>query len=161
MDVRPSADNPQHAAVVLADRRRFLSAFRDDELAVRRGADGAGKLAHVGGLRERVGEELVHVRFAVAIRVAQPPDAVAIECVDLVAADRDGQRLVQPRGETAPACHVAGFVQTAHEPDVAVERDQDSRAVAQELNVPGTHVASPRVLDRQLDVVHDERRLGL
>ena len=51
-------------------------------------ADRARELAHVGGLRERVGKQLVAVRLAVAVRVAEPPDAVAIEDVNLLVADR-------------------------------------------------------------------------
>ena len=76
----------QHAAVVLADRRRFLAALGDDELAARREAQRARELAVVGGLRERVREELVDVGLAVAVGVAQAPDAVAVEDVDLLVA---------------------------------------------------------------------------
>ena len=98
----------QHAAVVLADRRRLLSAFRDDELAAGREPERAGELAHVGGLCERVGEQLVHVGLAVAVRVAQPPDAVAVEDVNLLVANRERHRLVQAGGEAFPADGPAG-----------------------------------------------------
>ena len=62
----------------------------------------ARELAHVGGLREGVREELVDVGLAVAVRVAQAPDAVAIEDVNLLVADRERQRLVQAGREAPP-----------------------------------------------------------
>ncbi len=57
----------------------------------------------VGRLRERVREQLVDVRFAVAVGVAQPPDAVAIEDEDLLVADGEAQRFVEARREPPPA----------------------------------------------------------
>ncbi len=93
----------EHAAVVLADRRRFLSALGDDELAARREPQRARELALVGGLREGVREELVDVGLAVAVGVAQAPDAVAVEDVDLLVADRERHRFVQAGGEALPA----------------------------------------------------------
>ena len=92
----------EHAAVVLADGRRFLTALGDDELAARREAHGAREFAVVGGLREGVREELVDVGLAVAVGVAQAPDAVAVEDVDLLVFDRERQRLVQARRESLP-----------------------------------------------------------
>ena len=87
---------------MLAERGRFLPAFGDDELAAGREPDRARELAHVGGLRERVREQLVHVGFAIAVGVAQPPDAVAIEDVDLLVSDRQRQRLMQTGRESFP-----------------------------------------------------------
>src|SRR5690606_13170362 len=51
----------QDAAIVFAERRVLLAAFRDHELAVRREADLRGELAVVGGLGEGVREEFVDV----------------------------------------------------------------------------------------------------
>jgi hypothetical protein len=87
---------------VLADRRRFLAALGDHELAARGEAHGAREFAIVGGLRKRVREELVDVGLAVAVRVAQAPDAVAVEDVELVVADRERHRFVQAGGEALP-----------------------------------------------------------
>ena len=89
----------EDTAVVLADRRCFLPALGDDELAARRQPQRARELAVVGGLREGVREELVDVGLAVAVRVAQAPDAVAVEDVELVVADRDRHRFVEAGGE--------------------------------------------------------------
>ena len=89
----------EDAAVVLADRRGFLPALGDDELAARRQAQRARELAIVGGLRECVREELVDVGLAVTVGVAQAPDAVAVEDVELLVADRERHRLVQAGGE--------------------------------------------------------------
>ena len=73
---------------MLADRRRFLSTLGDDELSARRQPQRAREFAVVRGLREGVREELVAIGFAVAIRIDEPPDAVAIEDVDLLVANR-------------------------------------------------------------------------
>ena len=136
-------------------RRRLLAALGDDELAAGREPQGAGELAHVGGLREGVGEQLVDVGLAVAVRVAQTPDAVAVEDVDLLVANRERQRLVQAGGEAPPADRPGRFVQAADEPDVAVERHAHAGAVREELDVAEAHVAAPRIVERQRDVVHD------
>jgi hypothetical protein len=97
----------------------------------------------------------VAIRLAVGVGVAQAPDPVAIEGVDLVVADRDGQWLVQTRGEATPLRGGGPVLQPAHEPDIAVERDDNARPVPQELDVPGSDVAPPGVVGRQRDVVHD------
>ena len=55
---------------MLADGRRLLAALGDDELALRTEAQGAGEFAHVSRLREGVGEEVMDVGLAVAVRIA-------------------------------------------------------------------------------------------
>ena len=145
----------QDAAVVLADGGRFLAALGDDEFALRREAQGAGEFAHVRRLGEGVREEFVDVGFAVAVRVEEPPDAVAVEDVDLVVAERAGHRLMQARGEAAPADFVAGGAEAAGEPDVPVDRHQHAGAILAELDVAGADGAFPGVDDRQADVVDD------
>lgn len=65
------------------------------ELAAGREPHRVGKLARIGGLREGIREQFVDIGFAVAARVAKPPDAVPIEDMDLVVANRQAQRLVQ------------------------------------------------------------------
>ncbi len=95
------------------------------------------------------------VGFPIAVRIAEMPDAVAVEDVDLLVADRERERLVQARGETPPADPPGRLVETADEPDVAVERDAHARAVLQELDVARPHVPAPGVVERQRDVVDD------
>jgi hypothetical protein len=85
----------KHASVVLADGRRLLAAFGDHELSAGPQSQRARELAIVRRLREGVREHFMEIRFAVAIRVGEPPDAVAIEDVDLLVADRERQGLVQ------------------------------------------------------------------
>ena len=92
--------------------------------------------------------------LARVFRIAQTPDAVAIEDKNLTVADRERHRLVQAGGKAAPAHRAARFVQSADHPHVAVHRHADARAVRQELDVAEAHIATPWVFERQCDVVH-------
>ena len=141
---------------MLADGRRFLAAFGDHELALRSEAQGAGEFAHVGRLREGVGEEVMDVRLAVAVRIAEAPDAVAVEDEDLVVSDGAGHRLVQAGGEASPGHVRRADLQAAGQPDVAVEGDDDRGAVLAELDVARTDGAFPGILDRQADMIDGE-----
>jgi hypothetical protein len=152
--VRPSAET-EHAVV----RRQWSSlpaALGDDEFAARREAHGARELAVVGGLREGVREELVDVSLAVAVRVAQAPDAVAIEDVYLLVPDRERQRLVKAGGEALPFDCAGWLMKAAYHPHVAVERDDDACSVLRNW-MSRAHVAAPGIFDRQREVVHDVR----
>ena len=156
----PVGRDAEDAAVVLADGRRFLATFADDELAFRGEADRAGEFAHVGGLGEGVREELMDVGFTVAVRIAESPDAIAVEDEDLFVADGAGHRLVESGGETAPGDVGGALLESAGEPDIAVEGDDNRRAIFEELNVTGTHGALPGVVDGEGDVVDDVGVLG-
>ena len=88
------------------------------------------------------------VGFAVAVGVAEAPDAVAVEDEDLVVAERAGHRLVQAGGEAAPG-HLGGAeLEPAAQPDIAVEGHHDRRAVLAELDITGAHGAFPGIIDR-------------
>ena len=64
--VRRDAD---HGAILLAGGRTLLAALGDDERAVGRQSDPGRELARLSGLRKRIREQLVSVRFAVPVRV--------------------------------------------------------------------------------------------
>ena len=143
----------QDAPVVLADGRRFLTALGDDEFTFRSEAEGAGEFTHVGRLREGVGEEVMDVGLAVAVRIAEAPDAVAVEDEDLVVAEGAGHRLMQAGGEAAPGDVGRADLQAAGQPDIAVERDDDRGAVLAELDVARADSAFPGIVDRQGDMI--------
>ncbi len=147
--------DPQHAPVVLAERRGLLPSLRDDELTAWRKPQVARELAHVGRLRKGIREQLVHVRFTIAVGVAQTPDAVLVEDVYLLIADSQRQRLVQARGETPPSDRAGRFVQPADHPDIPVEGHSNAGSVSQKLDVPHAEVTAPRILHRQRHVIDD------
>ena len=66
-------------AIVLAQRRALLPALADDERAIRRELHRVRKLTRLSGLRKTVAEHFINIGLAAAGRVAQFPDAVAIE----------------------------------------------------------------------------------
>ena len=156
----PVGGDAEDAAVVFTDGRRFLATFADDELAFRGEADRAGEFAHVGGLGEGVREELMDVGFTVAVRIAESPDAIAVEDVNLFVADGAGHRLVQSRSETAPGDVGGALLESAGQPDIAIQGDDDRGAVLEELNVAGADGALPWVVDGEGDVVDDVGVLG-
>src|SRR6185503_18674498 len=71
--------NAQHGAVVNAGSRTLLPALGDEECAIGCDAQTRGELARLGGLRESVGEQFVRVALTITVRIAQSPNAVAIE----------------------------------------------------------------------------------
>ena len=95
------------------------------------------------------------IGFAIAVGVAEPPHAVAIEDVNLLVADGQRQRLVQARREPPPLDDTVGRRQALHDPDVAVERDAGPGAIGEELDVADANTALPRIRLRQRHIVHD------
>ena len=132
---------------MLADGGRFLAALADDEFAFRGEADGAREFTHVGRLGEGVREEFMDVGFTVVVRIAESPDAIAIEDVNLIVADSAGHRLVEAGGESTPG-HLRGvFLESAGQPDVAIESDDNRRTVLEKLDVARADGALPWVVD--------------
>ena len=87
------------------------------------------------------------VGFTVAVRIAESPDAVTVEDVNLIVADGAGHRLMEAGGEATPG-HLRGvFLESASQPDVAIEGDDNRRAIFEELNIAGTDGAFPGVID--------------
>src|SRR5262245_53444997 len=97
------------------------------------------------------------VRLAVAIRVPQAPDAVAIEDKHFVVADGERQRFVQSGSEPLPAHDTVRRRQPANKPDVTIEGHPDASAVGQELEITQPDVSPPRIIEGQRNVVDDVR----
>ena len=118
---------------MFAERGRLLPAFRDHEFTAGREANHAWELAHVSGLRERVRKQLVHVRLAIAVGVAQPPDPVPIEHVNLFVSDCQRQRFVQAGRESFPLEDARVVREPAHQPHITVKRYESTGAVLEEF----------------------------
>ena len=69
--------------------------------------------------------------------------------------DRERQGFVEAGCEPLPADRSVPQVQAADQPHVAVERHAHASPVFEKLNVSGTDVPPPRVVDRQREVVYD------
>ena len=93
------------------------------------------------------------VGLAVAVRIAEAPDAVAVEDEDLVVAEGAGHRLMQAGGEAAPGDVGRADLQAAGQPDVAVQRDDDRGAILAELDVARADSAFPGIIDGQADMI--------
>ena len=93
------------------------------------------------------------VGLAVAVLIAEAPDAVAVEDEDLVFADGAGHRLMQAGGEAAPGDVGRADLQAAGQPDVAIQRDDDRGTVLAELDVARADGAFPGIVDRQGDMI--------
>ena len=160
-DLLHGAAVPRAGAEARHDRRRGLGAVveraaeRDVEAAARLRAEAEWKLARLARLDHEVAEVLVAIRFAVAVHVEQPHDALAVEHVDRVVHDLEIERLVQPRGETSPLHATERAVDPRDDPHVAVEGDGGGASVAEEVDVAHAHVSPPRIGDRQRDAIDD------
>ena len=81
----------------------------------------------------------MHVGLAVAIGVAQSPNAIAIKHVNLPIANCDRHRFVQARRKAPPMHRVRRIVEPTREPDIPINRDHHAGAVRQKLNISGAH----------------------
>src|SRR5262245_13031618 len=129
---------------MLAEGGKLDTGFSDDKRTIRRSLDGVGVFACLGGLSEIIREKLMHVGFAVAVGIAQPPDAVAIEDEQVVSSHAKAERFVQSRGKAPPRNFVQLAAQSREHPDVAVKRDRRRAAIAKKCKVGKPHVAFPR-----------------
>ena len=87
---------------MLAEGRELDTPFGDDKRTVRRNPDSVGIFAGLGGLCEIIRKKFMHVGLAIAVGVAQPPDAVAIEHEQIVSSNTKAERFVQSRCKAPP-----------------------------------------------------------
>ena len=106
-------------------------------------------------------ESLIGVGFAVAIRVAEFPDAIAAGDVDFAVHDLKSEGMVQAGGETTPGDLGQFVVDARGDENVAMERTDDGAAVGQEVEGRREHLSLPGIGHGELDVIDDVRLADL
>ena len=105
-------------------------------------------------------EDVVAVRLAVAVRVAEFPKAVTAGDEHLAVHDLEAERMVKSGGETTPGDLGELVINAGGHEDVAVESGDHGATIGQEVEGRGEHRRLPRIGHRQADVVDHVRLAG-
>ena len=139
------------AAAALADR----SCLDDVEVTGRVGLQVEGEFVEALGDHEVEVESLVSVALAVAVGVAQLPDAIAAGDIDLAVHDLESERVIEPGGKATPGNLLELIVDTRSDKHIAVEGADHRTTVGQEIESRCEHRGLPRIDHGQFDVVDD------
>src|SRR5437773_6583236 len=117
---------------MFADGRELDAALGDDERPVGRGPYPVCEFAGLGSLCESIRKKFMCVGLAIAVDVAQSPDAVAIEHEQIISANTEAKWFVQSRCKPPPRYLAQLAAQPGDQPHVPIKRDRRRAARSEE-----------------------------
>ena len=160
LGLRPVGTHLQQRAVLRHHAvERVAAGLGVVEIAGRVGLQAHRELVEVLGDLGVVVEALDEVGLAVSVEILQAGDLVAAGDEQFIAAELHAEGLEQAAGDAPPGELGRSLVHgTLHAPDIAVpHRDDCSLAIGREIEATRAQPALPGIVERQGEVVGDER----
>ena len=147
----PIRGNLQERPVVVADLVETPTTLTDgtslDDVEIAGGVrlEVESELVEILGDHQIEVEGFVGVAFAVAIRVAQLPEAIAAGDIDLAVHDLEAERVIESGSKTTPSDLLQFIIDTRRDEDVAMEGTDDRAPIRQKVEGRREHRRLPGI----------------